>query len=306
MSTGFHEKSYRKHSGHYDDHAQGGPRSEDARKWFLEDTVDSWRHMRMHRLLDPLLEANKNALWLTVGDGRYGKEAHYILEHRARAMATDISDTLLKEAARAEYISDYSRQNAEALTYEDREFDFVLCKESLHHFPRPFRALYEMIRVSKKGVVLIEPTDLKIGATLRWKIFMAFVESARKLTGRSGGHQLFEEVGNYVYGISRLEMEKVGLGLNMPMIAIRGINDYYMKGVEDEKADKSSRMFKRIKRRIAMNDIFCRLGLKPHSTTCVILFHNPIDPDLRRRLSGAGFEVVDLPENPYIERNGDK
>ncbi len=305
MASDFHEKSYRKHSGQYDDHAQGGPRSEDGRKWFLEDTVDSWRHMRLHRLLDPLLEANENSLWLTVGDGRYGQEAHYILEHGSKAVATDISDTLLKEAAKAEYISDYSRQNAEDLTYEDREFDFVLCKTSLHHFPRPFKALYEMIRVSKNGVVLIEPTDLKIGATLRWKIFRAIVDSARKLTGRAGGHQIFEESGNYVYCISILEMEKVALGLNMPMMAIKGINDYYVQGLEDEKADRSSRMFKRIKRRIALNNVLCRLGLKSHSNICVILFQNPIDPDLRRRLSGAGFEVVDLPENPYIERNGD-
>ncbi len=263
MASDFHEKSYRKHSVHYDDYAEGGPCSENARKWFLEDTVNFWRHMRMHRLLDPLLETNENALWLTVGDGRYGMEAHFILEHGSRAVATDISDTLLKEGARAGYITEYSRQNAEALTYEDKEFDFVLCKESLHHFPRPFRALYEMIRVSNKGVVLIEPTDSKIGATLRRKIFRALVDSARKLTGSSGGHQLFEETGNYVYCISRLEMEKVGLGLNMSTIAIRGINDYYVEGVEDEKADRSSGMFKLIKRRIAMNDIFCRLGSKP-------------------------------------------
>lgn len=301
MSNNFHEKSYIKHQNHYDDYAEDGDRAVDARKWFLEDTVNFWRHMRMHRLLDPVLEANKNALWLTVGDGRYGQEAHYILEHGSKAVATDISDTLLQEGARAGYISDYRKQNAEDLTYGDREFDFVLCKESLHHFPQPLRALYEMIRVSKTGVVLIEPTDLKIGATLRWKIFRTTVDSARKLTGRSGGHQLFEETGNFVYGISRLEMEKVALGLNMPMMAIRGINDYYVQGLEDEKTDRSSRMFKKVKQRIAMNNILCRLGFKPHSTTCVILFHDPIEKDLEQRLSDAGFEIVQLPKNPYID-----
>lgn len=306
MSIGFHEKSYRKHREHYDDHAQGGPRSADAEKWFLDDTVDSWRHTRMYRLLNPVLEANKDSQWLTVGDGRYGQEAHYILQRGPKAVATDISDTLLREGARKGYISEYSRQNAEALNYKDGEFDFVLCKESLHHFPRPFRGLYEMIRVSRKGVVLIEPTDLKIGATLRGKIFRVFVDTARKLTGRSKGHYPYEETGNYVYGISRLEMEKVALGLNMPVMAFKGINDYYVPGLEDEKADASSKVFKRIRRRIAMNDIFCRLGLKPHATTCVILFIETVGDELRRRLTAAGFDVVDLPENPCIGRNGDK
>lgn len=301
MSSDFHEKSYQRHQSHYDDHAENGNLAGDARKWLLEDTVNAWRHTRMHRLLDPLLESRENSLWLTVGDGRYGQEAHYILEHGSKAVATDISDTLLREGARAGYIYDYSCQNAEALTYQDKEFDFVLCKESLHHFPRPFRALYEMIRVSRKGVILIEPTDLKIGATLRWKIFRTSVDTLRKITGRSGGHQMFEESGNYVYGISRLEMEKVGLGLNMPAIAARGINDYYVKGVEDEKADRSSRLFTKVKRRIAMNNILCRFGLKPHSTTCVILFHEFPDDILRGRLKAAGFDIVKLPENPYIE-----
>ena len=306
MSSDFHKKSYLKHQSHYDDHAENGDLAENARKWLLDDTVGSWRYKRMHRLLDPLLEAKKDALWLTVGDGRYGQEAHYIIQQGSRAVATDIADTLLQEGARAGYISDYSRQNAEALTYQDRDFDFVLCKEALHHFPQPFKALYEMIRVSKKGVVLIEPTDLKIGATLRWKIFRGCIDTLRKISGRSGGHQLFEETGNYVYGISRLEMEKVGLGLNMPMLAIKGINDYYIKGVEDEKADRSSGLFKRVKRRIAMNNILCRLGFKPHSTTCVILFHEFPEEDLHRGLQAAGFDIIKLPENPYIGGDSDK
>ncbi|MDF1525787.1 MAG: class I SAM-dependent methyltransferase [bacterium] len=305
MSSDFHEKSYESHSRLYEEHARGSDKHGKAQKWLLQNTVDAWRHNRKLALLKPLLEAWQDHRWITVGDGRYGQEAHYIQQNGGRAVATDISDTLLEESAGAGYISEYSRQNAESLSYPDNEFDLAVCKESLHHFPRPMVALYEMIRVSKKAVVLIEPTDLKIGATLRWKLFRALVDTARKITGRSGGHQIFEEAGNYVYAISRLEMEKVALGMNMPAIAVKGINDYYVKGLEEVKADRSSRAFKKVRRRIVMNDLFCRLGFKPHSTTCVILLHQPIESDIQDRLSEAGFEIVDLPENPYIDKGRD-
>ena len=304
MTSDFKETSYRRHREQYERHAEGGALSGEAGVWLREDTADAWRHRRMHQLVDPLLEGVGGSAWLTVGDGRYGREAHYILEKGHRAVASDISDTLLKEGAAAGYITRYSRQNAEALGYEDGAFDYVLCKESWHHFPRPFKALYEMIRVARRGVVLIEPTDLKIGATLRWKIFRALVDGARKITGSGGGHQLFEESGNYVYGISRQEMEKVALGLNMPTVAFRGINDFFMEGLGREPGDRSSLLFRRMRRRIALNDLFCRLGLKPHSKTCAVLFPQPPEEALRRRLREAGFDVVDLPENPYIKRRG--
>ena len=300
MSSDFHKESYERHSRLYDDLAPGGGR-DNGEKWLREDTVDAWRHRRMHEFLSPLLEAWKGAHWITVGDGRYGSEARHIEQHGSRAVATDISDTLLEEAVRKGYITECSRQNAESLKYADNAFDIALCKESLHHFPRPFLALYEMMRVSRKAVVLVEPTDLRIGATLRWKLFRTAVDTTRGLTGRPGGHQVFEEAGNYVYGISRLELEKVALALNLPALALKGINDYYIDGLEDEKADRSSRLFGKIRRRIAINNLLCRFGLKPHTTTCAILFHQKPEEDLATRLKKDGFDFVKLPENPLFE-----
>jgi len=34
----------------------------------------------MYQVIDPILAANPTAKWLTVGDGRYGNDANYILE----------------------------------------------------------------------------------------------------------------------------------------------------------------------------------------------------------------------------------
>ena len=66
--------------------------------------------------------------------------------------ATDIAEVLLKEAKEEGYIKAYSKENAESLSFADNEFDFVFCKESYHHFPRPMIALYEILRVVKRGL----------------------------------------------------------------------------------------------------------------------------------------------------------
>ena len=47
-------------------------------------------------------------------------------------------------------------QNAENLSYEDNEFDYVTAHATLHHFSSPHRGLTEMYRVATRGVVVIE------------------------------------------------------------------------------------------------------------------------------------------------------
>jgi ubiquinone/menaquinone biosynthesis C-methylase UbiE len=132
----FEQESYKKHNEHY---AEQDP--ELVETWLQDDTVDAWRHFRMYAMADPLLENYKNNHWLTLGDGRYGTDAHYIMSKGCQAHASDISDYCLKEAAKIGFIKEYSVQNAEQLTFEDNSFDFVMCKESSHHFPRPAKAL---------------------------------------------------------------------------------------------------------------------------------------------------------------------
>ncbi|HEU0242130.1 MAG TPA: methyltransferase domain-containing protein [Micromonosporaceae bacterium] len=50
-------------------------------------------------------------------------------------------------------------QDAEHLTYEDETFDFCVVHNGLHHCHSPHRALLEMYRVSRTGLVLFEPYD---------------------------------------------------------------------------------------------------------------------------------------------------
>ena len=53
----------------------------------------------------------------------------------------------------------WSFQDAEALTFEDNEFDFCIVHSGLHHCYSPHRALLEMYRVSRLGVLIFEPRD---------------------------------------------------------------------------------------------------------------------------------------------------
>ena len=80
--------------------------------------------------------------WLTLGDGRYGTEANFLISNGVEALATDYSDNLLKIGKEIGFIKDYKKENAESLSFEDNQFDYVLIK-AFHHFPRPWIALYE-------------------------------------------------------------------------------------------------------------------------------------------------------------------
>ncbi len=308
-ASDFHRLSHLAHEQVYDSAHQDRL----ARTWTKADTIDGWRHARMYRCLDPILTVCPGAHWVTLGDGRYGTDAHYLGEHGANAVATDISDTMLKRAKEEGFIRDYRKENAEHLSFADASFDFALCKEAYHHFPRPMLALYEMLRVARQGIVLIEPDETP--TLMGWKhIGKMLVKEALIRLGfgsRFGdrstnvieyGVNWYEEVGNFGYSISRREIERVALGLNLPHVAFLGINDAYEPGVEDAPATEDSALFRKIRAEIADLDRQNLRGLsqsRPKLLLAIILKH-PLSHDLRAALVSGGYEVRDLPRNPYL------
>lgn len=54
---------------------------------------------------------------------------------------------------------DWSYQDAERLTYDDESFDVCIVHSGLHHCHSPHRAMLEMYRVARTGVLLFEPYD---------------------------------------------------------------------------------------------------------------------------------------------------
>ncbi len=282
-----------------------------ARSWLNADTVDSWRHQRMYRSIDPLMSCYPRAKWLTVGDGRYGNDAHYIQQRGMNVLATDISDLLLKEAKEIGYVVDWQKENAESLTFSDEEFDFVLCKESYHHFPRPMVALYEMLRVAKKGVMLIEPCDSeiispsKISLVFSYMLFKRFfIKFVERLLGRkiysSFGDYEPGGGGNYIYTLSEREIEKVALGLNLETLAFKGLNDCYIEGVEYERLHKDSKLYRRVKTSIERADIRCKLGVQCYCYLVAIIFKQTPSDECKRALENDHFKVVQLPKNPCV------
>jgi len=255
----------------------------------------------MYQTLDPILESDVGATWLTVGDGRYGLDARYVLDHGSDAVASDISEILLEEGRRLGLVPTYRVENAEAMTAADDDFDYVLCKESYHHFPRPALALYEMLRIARKAVVLIEPADEFVYENAFCRLAHRIASWRLRLRGSAIERNSYEESGNYVYSISRREIEKVALGLNLPAVAFHGINDTYIAGVEHEALADNGPLQAAVKRQIRAADLRCRVGWRQYNLLCAVVFLEPPDSGLRANMSGAGFSVIDLPRNPYAD-----
>ena len=294
----FRHISYRRHASHYRPHAAGGPLAAHARTWLQPDTVDACHHRRLHARLDPLLTACPAASWLTVGDGRYASEARYIRGRGGRVLATDIAPTLLAQAAREGVIDVWARQNAEALTFPDDAFDMVCCKESFHHFPRPMLALYEMLRVARRAVILIEPSDRMTTAT---GLQLLFVRASRRLRRLSpGGH--WESSGNYVYTLSAPELRKAALALDLSALATMAFNSCHLPGIEYAQARPGDPLFARYKRRLMLYDLLNRVGLMAPNTLAAVLFKVPPHGALGQALTAAGYRVERLARNPYGNR----
>lgn len=269
--------------------------------WLKGGTLDSWRHTRMREFAAPIVRNDTKATWVTVGDGRFGTDANYLLSLGAEDVhCTDISDTLLKIGSEKGFIKSFSAENAEFLSFNDNAFDYVFCKEALHHFPRPFIALSEMFRVARKGVFLVEPRDRLID---RGPLAFA-LDLLRRIKGSNmSGHE-FEGVGNYVYTVSERELEKFLLGIHYTKIAFNGLNDSYFSGAEFVELRTTSLRDRikilRINATIAIQNLLEKLGLRKSGLLVALLFKEAPSSNLEEELRAAGWIVRSLPLNPHL------
>jgi ubiquinone/menaquinone biosynthesis C-methylase UbiE len=299
MKKNFHELSYKLHSKLYS--SKSSKDLDLYRHWFENGTVDLWRHMRMFEVLNPFLAHYKGATWLALADGYFGTASTYINNRGGDALPIDIDTSLLEIAKENNLITSFEKGNAEKLRFEDQSFDFVFCKESFHHFPRPYIALYEMLRVAKKAVILVEPKDWNPPPLPRG-ILIKLKNMLRKLLGKkipfadSGN---YEPVGNYVFAISEREIQKIAMGIGLRKVAFKSFHDIYIQGVEYEKADENSVLLKKIKSGIKKNELLSRLGLTSKNSINTILFVDDIKKEVLHELHTMKFDLVDLPENPY-------
>ena len=278
------EASYRRQAA--DDHALYMPS-----RYTAPDSVDNWRHTRMLSSAKTLVDAMPASHWLTVGDGNYGSDAAYLTSLGVRAVATSLVASSLKIAAEKGYIREYREENAERLSLGDGAMDFVLCKEAYHHFPRPPIALYEMLRVARVGVLLIEPI---VGKRL-----LNGLKTLVKRAVRGDTETLFEPAGNFIYRLNIQEMAHLMTAAGEACIAYRRFNDFYMPGLGAERAVGWTRGHVLTRTGVAAQDALARAGLLAWGLASVIVFKGMPPSTLLAALKSDGFTVQMLPANPY-------
>lgn len=302
MST--EKQSHEAHSGWYDvQYATKEAQEKAITDWKYDqenNTINNWIHSRLLALANPFVTEKKS--WLTVGDG-YGFDANFFFKKGLDVTATDIAGTFLSLSQQKGLFEKYGIENAESLTFADNSFDYIFVKEAYHHFPRPYMAVYEMLRVAKEAVILVEPHDpiskMPFLLALR-NIFDRFDTSLLQKYWKN--RYSFEEVGNYVFKLSEREMDKLANGIGLPMVAFKGINNnYWSPAVIKQKADDSSPVFKKIKRKLAIHNFLTRFSLMPSQVLCAVIFKKIPSEQVMEAMRKDGFQIHIFPPNPYAK-----
>ncbi len=253
--------------------------------------------MKLYSFLDPLIEIYPDAKWLVVGDGRFAEGSLYLADKGVSAMPSDIDASLLKNMKQNSMIDDFAEENAENLSFEDNSFDFILCKESFHHFPRPYLALYEMLRVASKGVVLIEPQEWAGRGCVAE--FSAKIRNViRKIRGGMEMDSTYEETGNFVFRLSLKEMEKISKALNFRYLLWRETNGFYNeKTFSSNKNSAKARLYTFF---VMLTDIFTKFGAAS-TTLSAALIKDDISREALHSASKKKIKIKKLPSNPKIK-----
>jgi SAM-dependent methyltransferase len=100
-------------------------------------------------------------------------------------------------------------ENAEALSYADASFDFGIVSAALHHCRSPHRALLELYRVSRVGVLALEARDsMLMRIANRLGVAEEYELSAVAIEGFLAGGVANSPVPNYVYRWTEREVDK--------------------------------------------------------------------------------------------------
>ena len=271
---------------------------------YPEGTVDDWRHKRMLEFAKVF--SGTNDQWLTVGD-HYGHDAKRLKQHGIRNLTvSSLATGALEEAVKLGEVTNYLSLNAECMDLPDRSFDYVLCKESLHHMPRPYLAIYEMLRVARKGAFFIEPSDPIIdwlGPTAQSPLTREFypdriVGSSVRYRDRDG-QEVFNKFTdwwedgpfNYVYTMSSREIKKIALGHGLPSYGCLKFIDFYRSDWACQTAIEGSAGFEETKRQIRLYERLCDSTGIPYNYTVGMFFRETPSPDQMGGLQQLGANI---------------
>ncbi|KKQ95037.1 MAG: Methyltransferase type 11 [Candidatus Woesebacteria bacterium GW2011_GWA1_39_11b] len=125
--------------------------------------------------------------------GGDGFEGEYLYKLGAEVTVSDISPEAVKAIKRGRPFLKGVVADSENLPFKNGSFDLVLVRHGLHHLEHPYKGIYEMNRIGKKGFVFIEAQRNFITKILiKLKIALEY-----------------EAPGNYVYRFTRGEIKKL-------------------------------------------------------------------------------------------------
>jgi SAM-dependent methyltransferase len=164
----------------------------DTRISFYKNTINKWI-------------LNKNASILVVGGGETDRDVFIDLGFENVVISN--LDSRLKGDEFAPY--QWNFQRAEELTYDDLEFDFVVVHAALHHCETPHRALLEMYRVAKIGLIAFESRDsLLMNFLEKIELSPTYEHIAVYYNDGKFGGVNNTEIPNYIYRWTEREIQK--------------------------------------------------------------------------------------------------
>jgi len=258
-------------------------------------SLDAWRQQRMYNLIQSIIASGMDGRWLTIGDS--GADATALATagiQPSQIVASSLCTAQLERLKAGGFLSgiEVRTVNGEDIASPADEFDFVMAKEVYHHFPRPSIGLYEMLRVARRAVVLIEPIDF-IGRPL--DVLRDIVKRAlrRKLVQGE-----FEYYGNYTYRLSLRETKKLMTAMAYTDMYVLLFNDFS----NNAGAEPTSNRYQMAVHRMALSiqDLLATVHLMSWGKAVLVLAKRPLPNALKQRLEAAGFRRCVLPKNPYF------
>ena len=124
-------------------------------------------------------------------------------------LLTDVDARVFPAAEKASYPVESA--DVEALRFPDESFDYVVAHAMLHHCRSPHRALLEMYRVARRGIIAIEARDsalMRMAERLHLTNTYEVEGLIRHHGGKSGG-VANTGVPNFVYRFTERELVKL-------------------------------------------------------------------------------------------------
>lgn len=243
---------------------------------------DTARHFGMLEPAGQLIKVLGANSILTVGDA-LGRDGAYLKAQvpHANVIVSDLETSHLQHAVSQGLVDGRLDLDVDSQIQDQGHFDFVVIKESFHHFPRPWLGFYHCLEIARKGVILLEPHDVQFDKVSTYPKPGDFRDD-------------YEKVGNYKYQLNVRECQKVAWSIGIETLVVKGFNDPYPP---DGNLDLDT-YFEQKKRL----DLLGFEGKRPDNLLLVAFLREPISKRTRKKIDGSS--VYDRPANQFEKAGG--